>query len=153
MTIPSVGRRLPDAEKHRVARAPRRGSVPLVSVVVASNGDWRLLQRCLASLVEPCLRLRAEVVVARAGVGPEIDTLARMYPTVGFVEGEPAASIAQLRALGMREATGDIVVLTEDDVTPDVQWLDTFARHAEHDGASTRDSGQGVDRSRPDRGP
>lgn len=134
MTIPSIGRPLPDAEGHRAVRAPRRGSMPLLSVVVASNRDWHLLQGFLARLIEPCLRLRAEVVVARAAVGPEIDTLTKMYPSVAFVEGPVAASIAELRVLGIRAATGDIVVFAEDSGIPDAEWFDTFAHRAKGEG-------------------
>jgi hypothetical protein len=142
MTSPSPGRRFSSVEGHRAARAPRRGSLPLVSVVVASNHDWQVLQRCLAGVVDHCARVRAEVVVARAAVGSDIDTLARMYPTVGFVEAPATASMSQLRAIGMREATGDVVVFVEDIAEFDPGWLDTFVRQAQRESGGASDSGQ-----------
>lgn len=134
MTSPSPGRRFANVDGHRSARAPRRGSTPLVSVVVASNGDSQRLASCLRTIVDECARTRAEVVVARAAMGSDIDTFVRSYPTVGFVEGPATASIAQLRAIGMREAAGDIVVFVEDVTAFDAERLAACVRESQHDG-------------------
>lgn len=146
MTSPSPGRRFTNVEGHRSARAPRRGSTPLVSVVVASNGDSQRLASCLPTIVDECARARAEVVVARAAVGPDIDAFVRSYPTVGFVEGPSSASIAQLRAIGMREASGDIVVFVEDVAEFDAERLAACVRQSQHDGAApTGENGRPVE--------
>ena len=136
MTSPSTGRRFPNVEGPRTVRAPRRGSLPLVSVVVASTEEWPLLQRYLGIAADECVRARAELVVARPAIAPDADSLARMYPTAGFVEGPKTASIAELRAIGMREATGDIVVFVEDLAEFDAAHLDAFVRHAQRQTAS-----------------
>ncbi len=146
MTSPSPGRRFANVEGHRSARAPRRGSTPLVSVVVASNGDSQRLASCLPTIVDECARTRTEVVVARAAMGSDIDTFVRSYPTVGFVEGPATASIAQLRAIGMREAVGDIVVFVEDVTEFDAERLAACVRESQHDGeAPTGENGRRVE--------
>ena len=132
-------RRFANLEGHRSTRAPRRGLLPTVSVVVASNRDWQALQNCLAFVLDHCSRTRAEIVVARAALGPDIDTLARVYPTVGFVEAASTASIAQLRAIGMRETTGDVVVFIEDSGPWDARRLDAFVQRARREGGASPD--------------
>ena len=109
-----------------VKRGPRRGSVPTVSVVVASNRDRSLLQSCLGSLLGQCQRMNAELVVARAGTAHDVASLAKGYPGVRFVAAPPDASIPQLRAIGMAQAQGDVVALTEDHCIADENWVEAL---------------------------
>src|SRR6476620_10971664 len=97
-----------------IRRGPKRGSGPTVSVVVASNRDKTLLQACLGSLLGQCQRLNAELLVARAGTASDVAALGKTYPSVRFVTAPADASIPQLRAMGMAQAAGDVVALTED---------------------------------------
>ena len=103
-------------------RAPRRGAKPTVTVVVASKGDRSSLERCLAALVPQCSRFGAEVIVARAGAGPEVASLGRAMPQIRFILAPSDSDIDQLRALGMVEADGDIVALTDDRVCVGADW-------------------------------
>jgi hypothetical protein len=75
--------------------------------------------------------------VARAANEHDLDAFARSYPSVAFVRGPASASLAQLRALGMREATGDIVVLVEDVVGFDAERLAACVQHSRHDAGAT----------------
>src|SRR5690348_16214454 len=111
MSSPS---RLDNQVAPSVKRGPRRGSAPTVSVVVASNRDKALLQACLGSLLGQCQRLNAELLVARAGTSSDVASLGKTYPSVRFLAASVDASIPQLRALGMAQASGDVVALTED---------------------------------------
>jgi hypothetical protein len=97
--------------------------VPLVSVVVAGTGDWQLVHQRVASIIDECVRLRVEIVLARPAASPDADLLARTFPAATIVEGTPDASPAELRAIGMREAAGDVVVFLSDTDTPDSAWL------------------------------
>src|SRR4051812_1491302 len=93
-------------------------ALPHVSVVVASNHSRAQLDDCLASLVEQCERARAELIVARDDEDAELEALAAAYPSIKLARAVRGASIAELRGAGMREATGDIVMLTEDHSVP-----------------------------------
>jgi glycosyltransferase involved in cell wall biosynthesis len=99
-------------------------AVPHVSVVVASNRSRALLDDCLASLLGQCERARAELIVARDDDDEAIAALARDYPAVRVIPVKRGASIPELRGAGMREATGDIVMLTEDHCVPGPRWVD-----------------------------
>lgn len=99
-------------------------AVPHVSVVVASNRARGLLDDCLAALIPQCERARAELIVARDDDEGAIAVLARDYPGVRVVPVRRGATIPELRGAGMREATGDIVMLTEDHCVPGPRWVE-----------------------------
>src|SRR6476661_3319201 len=99
-------------------------AVPHVSVVVASNRSRALLDDCLNSLIGQCERARAELVVARDDDEAGLEAIAKAYPSVKLVPVKRGASIPELRGAGMRETTGDIVMLTEDHCVPGPRWVE-----------------------------
>jgi hypothetical protein len=96
------------------ARAVR---APTVSVVVASSRDRAFLHTCLDSLDEEGGAAAVELVVARSMDTMESNAFATSHPRVRFVPCPAGASLSSLRAAGMRAASGDIVILVEDDGT------------------------------------
>ena len=96
----------------------RSVAVPHVSVVVASNRSRALLDDCLAALLDQCERARAELIVARDDDDEGLAAIAEAYPSVRVVPVKRGATIPELRGAGMRKATGDIVLLTEDHCVP-----------------------------------
>jgi GT2 family glycosyltransferase len=102
--------------------APIEG--PHVSVVVASNRSRALLDDCLAALLGQCERAQAELIVARDDDEAGLQAIERAYPGVRVVPVKRGASIPELRGAGMREATGDIVMLTEDHCVPGPRWVE-----------------------------
>jgi len=142
MSSPS---RLDNEIASAVRRGPRRGNAPTVSVVVASNRDKALLHACLGSLLAQCQRLNAELLVARAGTPADVATLAKTYASVRFVTAAADASIPQLRAIGMAQASGDVVALTEDHCIADANWVEALT-HSAHSDADV--VGGGMDNAR-----
>ena len=130
-----LSQRLDDEISASVRREPRHGFVTSVSVVVASNRDKTLLGACLDSLLAQCQRLKAELIVARAGTAADIAALAKAYPSVRFITGPSDASIPNLRAIGMAQASGDVVALTEDHCIAGEDWVEnlTQSSHADAD--------------------
>jgi hypothetical protein len=61
--------------------------------------------------------------VARAGSDAELEALRRDYPDVRFVAAPAGATIPELRGIGLAEAEGDIVAVTEDHCIPAPDWL------------------------------
>lgn len=122
-----------NAEVTATRRVPRRGTSPTVSVVVASNRDKTLLHACLGSLLGQCQRLSAELLVARAGLPAEVTSLAKTYPSVRFIAAAPDATIPELRAIGMGQASGDVVALTEDHCIADDNWVEALTQSAAGD--------------------
>jgi GT2 family glycosyltransferase len=101
--------------------------------VVASNRDKALLHACLGSLLGQCQRLNAELLVARAGTPSEVAAIGKSYPSVRFIAASHDASIPQLRALGMAQASGDVVALTEDHCIADENWVEALTQSAHGD--------------------
>jgi hypothetical protein len=61
--------------------------------------------------------------VARAGSDAEVEALRRGYPDVRFVGAPVGATIPELRGIGLAEAEGEIVAVTEDHCIPARDWL------------------------------
>ena len=99
-------------------------AAPHISVVVASNRSRALLDDCLAALLGQCERAHAELIVARDDDAAGLESIAKAYPTVQLVPVKRGATIPELRGAGMREATGDIVMLTEDHCVPGPRWVE-----------------------------
>lgn len=114
---------VPRARRPKPVRAPRRGGVPTLTVVIASNGTRSGLEACLASITVQCERFDAELVVVRAAPSAEIQVLATLYPTARFVPARAHTTVPQLRSLGMAESNGDIVVFSEDATVRENRWL------------------------------
>lgn len=114
---------LPLGRRTKPLRAPRRGGMPTLTVVIASCDTRSNLDACLATVSPQCSRFDAELIVVRAAAHAEVQTLARLHPTVRFVVAPADATASQLRVVGMGEANGDIVVFTEDCSIPDSLWL------------------------------
>ena len=114
---------------------PEAGARPLtVSVVVATCNRPDDLRRCLAMLVAQRTRHAVEVVVVDNA--PESGRARRVvmeFPTVRIVD-EPRRGLSYARNAGIVQASGEIVVTTDDDVTVPEDWIERlvapFARPA-----------------------
>ena len=117
---------------------------PEVSVVVASFSGEALLRHCLESL-EPQAGV-AEVIVATDVEASGVARLQARYPGFRFVRAPRGTSVFRLRALGIDQARGRLVALTEDHCTAAPGWLD--ALRASH-GAGQAIVGGPVDNGHP----
>jgi GT2 family glycosyltransferase len=115
------------AQRSPAIAAPERAR-PTISVVIASCREPRLLEDCLRSILPQAAICAAEVVVARAGEPDDLSALVERYPSVRFVEAPAGSGIPELRGLGMKNADGDIVALTEDHCVATPDWLDQLVR-------------------------
>ena len=111
-------RRLPPGH-----RSLRLGGVPTASVVVASKGSIEQLDRILAWLLPTCEAKGIEVVVARNFRGDEYHQLESRHPDVLFMPAPDGAGARQLRFVGISAADGDIVLMLDDDMKADDDWL------------------------------
>jgi len=103
---------------------------PDVSVVVASFSGEAVLRHCLESL-EP-QAAGAEVIVATDVEASGIARLEARYPGFRFHRAPRGTSVFRLRVLGIDQARGRLVVLTEDHCTAAPGWLDALrASHGE----------------------
>lgn len=112
--------------RHRAMIKPKpRLEFPRISIVIASKNTPEHLVRCLESVFEQTTYPNYEVLVMGDGIAnlPALNTL-KKYP-VHSVPCNPSLNHSQASNLGVRSATGDIIVLLDDKtqvVTND--WLE-----------------------------
>jgi glycosyltransferase involved in cell wall biosynthesis len=94
---------------------------PDLSVVVASSSGETVLRHCLESL-EP-QAAEDEVIVATDVEASGIARLEARYPRFRFLRAPRGTSVFRLRALGIDQARGRLVVLTEDHCMAAPGWL------------------------------
>ena len=103
---------------HRLAVHPSVMPLPTVSIVIASGAGSDFLFHCLDSLRDQAAAERAEVIVVDRCGEPHVIELAA-----------PAGhhpSVPELRMLGLKRATGDIVAIIEEHCLAPAHWLRTI---------------------------
>ncbi len=108
----------------------RGGSDPSLSVVLVSAGHETALERAFVALSGAAWRTKPELIVIRAGsegrTRERIQALmARAKCEIRFVDG--ATSRSAMIDEGMRAASGDIVLVRDDESCADIDWLVPFA--------------------------
>jgi hypothetical protein len=109
------------------ARSLRRLAAPSLSVIVASRGERHRLEVSLDLIVKAASSAGAEVLVARSDTPSQLSELARTYNGVRFIMAPAGADVPELLSLGMSEASGHIVELTDDERAPDEDWDEVLA--------------------------
>ena len=90
----------------------------------------------------PAASAAAEVIVARPDTPSHLSDLARTFTGVRFVMAPPGSSLVELLALGMSEASGHVVALTDDERATKEDWTEVLA----HRGGVLR-PGPGISRT------
>src|SRR5437588_9721913 len=106
---------------------------PASSVVIACTVGRPYLDRCLAALHRQQGGIPAEIIVVDRVGDDVIRFVGHAYPGVRLIAADAARSVPELRALGIRAASGAVVALTEDHCIPPPDWLAAIRRaHASH---------------------
>jgi GT2 family glycosyltransferase len=108
------------------ATPPDAGSGALVSVIVPTRGRPQELRACIESLQRQSHAHFELLVVDNAPADPRtaevVQGLAAADPRIRYLaESKPGSSVA--RNTGLREAAGEFVAFTDDDVIVDAWWL------------------------------
>lgn len=111
----------------------------LVSVVIATRNRAEKLRRCLRSVADQVCHFPFEIVVVDNA--PEDDrthAVVGEFPHARYVR-EPIPGLAVARNAGFRQARGDILVATDDDIVAPRGWLQEIVQpfRFAHIGAST----------------
>jgi glycosyltransferase involved in cell wall biosynthesis len=103
-------------------RAPSASEGPSVSVVISTKDRPDDLRSCLASLTRLRTPPQEIVVVDNGSRARTTYEVAKEFPVRYLAEPTPGKNRALNR--GIRDATGEIIALTDDDCTVDPGWLD-----------------------------
>lgn len=106
--------------------------LPSVSVVICTRNRVDVLRNCLISLREQTMKAFEVIVVDNAPSDRATESLVKEFPEVNYIlESRPGLDYA--RNTGARNATGDIVAYTDDDVELRPNWVEeisaSFARY------------------------
>lgn len=102
--------------------------LPSVSIVIPTRNRPAMLAKCLDALLRLNHRhVLKEIIVVQDGSYPDVQTLlASIRPPAGIqlrCLSQPPSGANAARNKGIREATGDIVVLIDDDTVAPPGWL------------------------------
>jgi glycosyltransferase involved in cell wall biosynthesis len=104
---------------------------PKISVVIASVNGAKSLADCIASFVNQPHGNEVEIVVAESSDNDLATKLCAEYPTVRLFHFAETKSIPDLRAVGLLNASGDVLAMTEDHCLADSHWVEgIIAAHA-----------------------
>ena len=113
-------------------------SRPKISVVIASVNGAGHVDDCLKSLANQTVKGVDEVIITDC-CGDGVTELIRTkypQPNIRLFSYTERKTIPELRAIGMKEARGDIIAITEDHCVAEPHWYERMLRaHAEHYGA------------------
>ncbi len=108
----------------------------MISVVIASVNGRACLDDCLRALENQTLKDQAEVIVADCCDDGVTALIRSQYPRVKLLSFRERKTIPELRAIGMKQARGTIVALTEDHCVAEPHWYERILRaHQTHYGA------------------
>jgi glycosyltransferase involved in cell wall biosynthesis len=109
---------------------------PKISVVIASVNGRGYLDDCLRALENQTLKDQAEVIVVDCCGDGVTAWIRRQYPSVKLLSFPERKTIPELRAIGMKQARGGIVALTEDHCLAEPHWYERILlAHQTHYGA------------------
>jgi glycosyltransferase involved in cell wall biosynthesis len=94
----------------------------ILSVVIASVNGLPIIDDCLGSLFKQEKTAELEVIVVARCPKEVIASICEKYSNVKLIEAPSRTSIPQLRALGFRESSGDIVAVLEDHCLVASDW-------------------------------
>jgi Glycosyl transferase family 2 len=111
-------------------------------VVIVLEGGTRL-ERCLEALSLQS----AEIIVPWDGAHGSVTPFESRFPQVRFPAVKGRGTYAQLRALGIQQASGELIAVTEDHCTPRQDWVrEIIAAHSQPHAAI----GGAVEKETPD---
>ncbi len=99
-----------------------------LTIVIVSYNTRAELEDCLASIAtHPPVTLYEVIVVDNASTDGTVEALGRRWPGVRLIEAGSNVGFASANNMGIREATGEFVVLLNSDTVVSEGALDTLA--------------------------
>jgi glycosyltransferase involved in cell wall biosynthesis len=103
--------------------------VPEFSVIIASVNGLPAIAECLTALAVAAQNSGdAEIVVVDGTTDETADYIRRNFPRVKFIKLSERIGIPAMRAAGMRAATGDFLVVTEDHCIAPENWFEEIRK-------------------------
>jgi GT2 family glycosyltransferase len=107
-----------------------------LSIVIICWNDWKVIENCLRSIFGGTRTVRFEVIVSDNGsTDGSVEKIRAQFPSVRVVENGANLGFAKGNNAGIREATGDyVLILNPDTIIHDGsldRWVEFAERHPE----------------------
>jgi glycosyltransferase involved in cell wall biosynthesis len=102
--------------------------MPEFSIIIASVNGLPTIAECLQAIEKQGLGSEAEIIVVDATKGETAKFITENFPHVKLIELNERLGIPEMRAIGMREATGDYLIVTEDHCIAHANWFEEFSK-------------------------
>jgi GT2 family glycosyltransferase len=110
----------------------------LVSIIVPTFNGASRIERCLRALSQQTTALEKEILVVNDGSTDHIQEVVERFSGVRLIT-QNNAGPAAARNRGAREAEGAIILFTDDDCVPELNWLDAMIEpFADHEVIGTK---------------
>jgi len=103
--------------------ASRKKIMTKLSVIIPSVNGLPSIGECLTALEKQRGSIDAEIIVADSNHDGTAEHICKNFPRVKLLKLNERRGIPELRALGMREATGDILIIIEDHCIAPENWF------------------------------
>jgi GT2 family glycosyltransferase len=108
---------------------------PKLSIVTVSLDGVEIVDKCLKALEKQRGDFEAEIIVVSCHQSTA-EYITKTYPQIRMVQIPDRLGIPTLRSIGIREATGDIIAITEDRCVASETWFEEIIKaHREEYGA------------------
>lgn len=97
-------------------------STPHLSIVIAASNGPHYLRRCLNSLKKQIQSHDAEVLVIANFAAEPVKSAVGPHEAIRFISHPESTTVPELRTRGLREAEGNILALSEDNIVFDADW-------------------------------
>ena len=105
-----------------------------LSIVIICWNDWKVIENCLRSIAETTHRVEYEIIVSDNGsTDGSVEKIKAQFPTVRLVENRANLGFAKGNNAGIREATGEyVLILNPDTIIHEGsldRWIDFADKH------------------------
>ncbi len=103
-------------------------TTPKLSLVIASISGAESLRDCLASFTQQTNSEQLEIVVAESSPNGEAARVCAPFRNVRHLHLDERKTIPELRAIGLLNARGEVLAMTEDHCLADAHWVENLLR-------------------------
>ena len=105
--------------------------MPKFSVIIASVNGLPTIAECLTALEHQQGEHDAEIIVVDSTTDGTAEHIKTHFPLVKLIKSVEKVGVPELRAIGMKEARGEFLIVTEDHCIAPKNWLAEF--HKAHE--------------------
>lgn len=98
------------------------------SVIIASVNGLPTIAECLTALENQQGEHAAEIIVVDRTTDETADYIKTHFPNVKLIKSAEKVGIPELRAIGMKQANGDFLIITEDHCIAPKNWFSEFLK-------------------------